>query len=317
MADDDLLKEFLDDTQSHLEAIEDDALQLERDFSNRELIDDIFRRVHSIKGNAGMLGFSDIHENGQEFETFLDSVRERGSSTPEEVEAIFNSLDSLKSVVGDLRAKKGFGREPVPAAEETVAAPSPPEQPESHEAEAAAPQPAPQVSDEKPPVESGAGSGEAEREAERKEEESVTFLTFDLAGEKYGVDIMKVREIITTGTITRVPNTKSFVEGVMNLRDQVIPVFNLKARLEVDTSGQPEQSEEKNIIIVEISKLATGLKVDEVTGIKMFNVSSISSPDSFYGSIPSDYLYGIGQAEDGAVILLETNDLCDPSELLY
>lgn len=316
MPDDDLLKEFLDDTQSHLEAIEDDALQLERDFSNRELIDDIFRRVHSIKGNAGMLGFSDIHENGQEFETFLDSVRERGSSTPEEVEAIFNSLDSLKSVVGDLRAEKGFGREPVPVAEETVAAP-PPEPTESHEAEAAAPAPEPQVPDEKPPVETAAVPGEAERATGRKEEESVTFLTFDLAGEKYGVDIMKVREIITTGTITRVPNTKGFVEGVMNLRDQVIPVFNLKARLEVDTSDQPEQSEEKNIIIVEVSRLATGLKVDEVTGIKMFNVSSISSPDSFYGSIPSDYLYGIGQAEEGAVILLETNDLCDPSELLY
>lgn len=316
MADDDLLKEFLDDTQSHLEAIEDDVLRLENDFSNRELIDDIFRRVHSIKGNAGMLGFSDIHENGQEFETFLDGVRERGSSAPEEVEAIFNSLDSLKSVVGDLREQKGFGREPAPAAEETVAAAPPPE-PERRETEAVPPLPEPLAPSGEAPVKNHAVPGKAEAAAGRKEGNKITFLTFDLAGEKYGVDIMKVREIITTGTITRVPNTKSFVEGVMNLRDQVIPVFNLKARLDVDTSAQEDQSEEKNIIIVEISKLATGLKVDEVTGIKMFDTSRISSPDAFYGSIPSDYLYGIGQAEEGAVILLETNDLCDPSELLY
>ena len=138
---------------------------------------------------------------------------------------------------------------------------------------------------------------------------------FGLAGETYGIDILSVREIITTEAITRVPNTKPFVEGVMNLRDQVIPIFDMKKRLDIRVNNS--KTEEKNIIIVEVSKVSTGLKVDDVLGIIELKNSKITPPDTFQGSVPTEYMRGIGRTEDGAIILLEVTELCGQSELLY
>ncbi len=327
MGDDSLLNEFFVDTQSHLDGVEVDALGLEKDSASKELIDDVFRRVHSIKGNAGMLGYTSVHECGQEFETFLDGVRDRGVATFEEIERIFNYLDNLKSVVDELRVEKGFGSELAPTAEEVVESADVVDVAGEPETADPAPAPGAPVGDIKPapapppqggapqvaPVVKGGKKGSAKA---APDVEPVTYLTFELAGESYGIDIVKIREIISLEAITRVPNTKYYVEGVMNLRDQIIPVFNLKKKLDIavddDIGGI-----EKNIVIVEIGKVATGLKVDEVTGIKALYPSMIASPDSFYGAIPTNYLSGVGHAEEGAIIILNAEDLCDPSETLF
>lgn len=145
-------------------------------------------------------------------------------------------------------------------------------------------------------------------------EENVTFLVFSICGEQYGVEIMKVREIILMEPITPVPNTKGFVVGVMNLRDQVIPVFDLKRKLQVE--GESEQ-ESRNIIVVEIEKTVTGLIVDDVNGIMAIPTARIEPPNLFEGSIEIDYLYGLGNTESGAIILLESNVLCSPKEVLF
>jgi len=324
VGDDSLLNEFFVDTQSHLDGVEVDALGLEKDSASKELIDDVFRRVHSIKGNAGMLGYTSVHECGQEFETFLDGVRDRGAATFEEIERIFNYLDSLKSVVDELRVEKGFGSELAPTAEEVVESADVTGEPETADP---APEPGVPVGDIKPapapPPQGGAPQGAPVGKGGKKESakaapeaEPVTYLTFELAGESYGIDIVKIREIISLEAITRVPNTKYYVEGVMNLRDQIIPVFNLKKKLDIAVDSDIDGIE-KNIVIVEIGKVATGLKVDEVTGIKALYPSMIASPDSFYGAIPTNYLSGVGHAEEGAIIILNAEDLCDPSETLF
>lgn len=322
MADDSLLNEFFIDTQSHLEGIEGDALGLEKDQGSKELIDDIFRRVHSIKGNAGMLGYTSVHESGQEFETFLDGVRDRGTATIEEVERIFNYLDDLKAVIGKLREEKGFGGEKELLVEEVVDEPAEtidePEKADPAAASAADPDPvkAPPAPDARLKDNTPKTGEKKKSKVAARSDEPITFLTFELAGESYGIDIVKIREIISLESITRVPNTKPYVEGVMNLRDQIIPVFNLKRKLEVVTDNDNGRTE-KNIVIVEIEKVATGLKVDEVTGIKALAPSKITPPDSFYGAIPADYLAGVGQTEEGAIIILSPEDLCDPSEMLF
>ncbi len=313
MDGDSLLNEFFVDTQSHLEGIEEDALGLEKEPALKELIDDVFRRVHNIKGNAGMLGFTVIHICGQDFETFLDGVRERGVAREDEVEKIFDYLDSLKSVVNELKVEKGMVPDIYPTFEEVPesAPPGGGEAGAQGDPEAAPP---PSLSAPQPGAQKPAKTPEP---ASVPEEELKTFLTFYLAGEHYGIDIVKVREIIIMEAITRVPHAKPFVEGVINLRDQVIPVFNLKKKLRINLNNDSDVGVEKNIIIVEISKVSTGLKVDEVTGIIALRPSMISSPESLSGSIPTDYLDGVGQTEEGALILLDAEDLCDPAELLY
>lgn len=283
-----LLKDFFIDTSSLLEQYEEDLLKLEMNPKQKDLIDEMFRNIHSVKGNAGMLGLKDIASAGEKLEGFLDAVRERGFATEKEIEFMFSGLDTLKEVVRGQYEGKEKQRDKVETA---------------------------------PPVASVAAAKEENIKSngdgkEAPADKSVTFLTFMLDEESYGIEIMNVREIILNEAITPIPKSKNFVEGVMNLRDQVIPVFDTKSRLEMkDSSSDGKKGE--NIIVVEISTVTTGLRVDEVTGIITLPSSQIIPPADFQGGIPSDFLYGMGRVDGRIIILLDTYDLCDPDNLLY
>jgi purine-binding chemotaxis protein CheW len=319
-----IIEEFYTDTQSHIESVEEMFLKLDKDPANAELIDDVFRSVHSVKGNAGVLGFSAIHVEAAKLETLLEIIRERKRVNPGEMDALFAGLDALKESVHQAR----HGKTEAPEKE--------PEPPKKVPERAAAPQPAPQVQEvQKPlapvsPAPQTPPAAKTEPQADTEPEpvadnpekdsrpvnETRTFLTFTLGAEKYGIAIMDVREIILMDIVTPVPNTKDFVDGVMNLRDQIIPVFSLKKRLGM-SNGESSSDTERNIVIVEILKVTTGLKVDDVTGIVNIHAKDITPPDRFLGGIPTDFLLGIGETPDGIIILLNSEDICEPEGLLY
>lgn len=320
-----IIEEFYTDTQSHIESVEESFLKLDKDPANANLIDDIFRSVHSIKGNAGVLGFSAIHAQGTRLEALLETVRERTHVNPGEMDALFAALDALKESVHV--ARHGETGDPAiapqpPKAVPERAAPQQTPQVQAVQKTPAPVSPAPQI----PPSSETAPHVDTETETEPgtdKPEKAPhpvngtrTFLTFTLGDEKYGLAIMDVREIILMDAVTPVPNTKDFVDGVMNLRDQIIPVFSLKKRLGM-ADGKSSISTEKNIVIVEIFKVTTGLKVDDVTGIVNIHDKDITSPGQFRGGIPTDFLLGIGETPDGIIILLNSADICEPEGLLY
>jgi len=313
-----IIDEFYTDTQSHIESAEEIFLKLDKDPANAELIDNVFRSVHSVKGNAGVLGFSTIHAEGAKLETLLEVIRERKHVDTGEMDALFSALDALKESVHVAR----HGKTEAPEKE--------PEPPKEVPAKAA-PKPVPQVQKPSAPVPpapqatpSAATAPQADTEPvadkpqndPRPVNDTRTFLTFTLGAEKYGLAIMDVREIILMDVVTPVPNTKGFVDGVMNLRDQIIPVFSLKRRLGM-ADGESSSDTERNIVIVEILKVITGLKVDDVTGIVNIHAKDITSPDRFLGGIPTDFLHGIGETPDGIIILLNSADICEPEGLLY
>ncbi len=128
------------------------------------------------------------------------------------------------------------------------------------------------------------------------------LVVFDLASEFYGVDIGAVREIIRMQTITRVPGAPPYVEGIINLRGQVIPVVDLRKRLEL-TVG--EQTNESRIVWVTINGQDVGVIVDAVTEVLRIPISSIEPPSSMVSSVDSDYLRGIAKLESKLIILLD------------
>lgn len=128
------------------------------------------------------------------------------------------------------------------------------------------------------------------------------LVVFDLASEYYGVDIGDVREIIRMQTITRVPGAPPFVEGIINLRGQVIPVVDLRKRLELDIS---EQTADSRIVWVTINDQDVGVMVDAVTEVLRIPISSIEPPSSMVSNVESDYLRGIAKMEDRLIILLD------------
>lgn len=138
------------------------------------------------------------------------------------------------------------------------------------------------------------------------------YLTFFLAGEEYGLEIMKVSEIIGMQTITRIPRTPDFVRGVINLRGRVIPITDLRRKF-----GMPnDDAAESCIIVVQIGTVQTGVVVDRVSDVVAIAESDIEDSPSFCAGVRSDLLLGIGKAGDKVKLLLNIDRVLSAGELL-
>jgi len=132
------------------------------------------------------------------------------------------------------------------------------------------------------------------------------YLTFALAHEEYGLEILKVREIIGYMDITAVPQTPHHVKGVINLRGQVIPVVDLRSKFGMDTT---DVTEETCIIVVEIVQndrnFQTGIVVDHVQEVLDIAGADIEDAPQFGSSVDTDFILGMGKIGDSVKILLE------------
>ena len=131
------------------------------------------------------------------------------------------------------------------------------------------------------------------------------YLTFALAQEEYGLEILKVREIIGYMDITAVPQTPHHVKGVINLRGQVIPVVDLRAKFGMETA---EITEESCIIVVDTMQgsrnFQTGIVVDHVQEVLDITGSDIEDAPQFGSSVDTDFILGMGKVADTVKILL-------------
>ncbi len=132
------------------------------------------------------------------------------------------------------------------------------------------------------------------------------YLTFALGQEEYGLEILKVREIIGYMEITAVPQTPHYVKGVINLRGQVIPVIDLRAKFGMETT---ERTEETCIIVVEISQgdhnFSTGIVVDHVQEVLDIAGEDIEESPQFGSAVNTDFILGMGKIGDTVKILLD------------
>jgi purine-binding chemotaxis protein CheW len=134
------------------------------------------------------------------------------------------------------------------------------------------------------------------------------YLTFALGAEEYGLEILKVREIIGCMEITAVPQTPAYVKGVINLRGQVIPVIDLRAKFGMEVT---EVTEETCIIVVETSqhnrKFSTGVVVDHVQEVLDIAGEDIEEAPQFDSSVNTDFILGMGKIGESVKILLDIN----------
>jgi purine-binding chemotaxis protein CheW len=142
------------------------------------------------------------------------------------------------------------------------------------------------------------------------------YLTFALASEEYGLEILKVREIIGYMDITAVPQTPEHVKGVINLRGQVIPVIDLRAKFGMDTTDVTEQT---CIIVVEITqgdrKFDTGIVVDHVQEVLDIAGEDIEEAPRFGSSVNTDFILGMGKIADTVKILLDIDKVLTTDDI--
>jgi len=137
------------------------------------------------------------------------------------------------------------------------------------------------------------------------------YLTFFLAGEEYGLEILKVSEIIGLQPITRVPRMPEFVRGVINLRGKVIPITDLRRKFGMAA----EDSEDSCIIVVQMKGIQTGIVVDRVSEVVAVAEGDIEDAPSFGAGIRTEFLLGIGKAGGRVKLLLDIDKVLATSEI--
>lgn len=128
------------------------------------------------------------------------------------------------------------------------------------------------------------------------------YLSFFLAGEEYGLEILKVREIIGILPVTRVPRTPGYVRGVINLRGKVIPIIDLRLKLSM---AAVEDDRETCIIVVQAKSVQMGIVVDKVSEVLDIVESEIEEAPEFGASIDTEYLLGLAKSGGRVRLLLD------------
>ena len=145
------------------------------------------------------------------------------------------------------------------------------------------------------------------------------YLTFKLGVEEYGLEILKVQEIIKMMDITRVPRTPPFVRGVINLRGKVIPVVDLRLKFCMESR---ENTEKTCVIVVQVAHanaasgvITMGTIVDEVSEVLDINSEQIEPAPEFGTSVNTDFILGMGKVAKKVVMLLDIDKVLSSGEL--
>lgn len=125
-------------------------------------------------------------------------------------------------------------------------------------------------------------------------------------GEAYGVPISQVYEIIRAGSITLVPNSPSYVEGVINIRGKVLPVLNLRKKLHLPDM---EITKASRIIVTEVDTKVVGLLVDSVSHVSKIPSDRVESAPEEVLEVNTDYITGVGKLDEQLIILLDIERL--------
>jgi len=129
----------------------------------------------------------------------------------------------------------------------------------------------------------------------------VQIVSFRAGGEEFGIDILRVHEIIRNQHLTRVPNSSDFVDGVINLRGQVIPVVTLRNRLGITP---PPGNSETRIVVLEVRDTVLGFIVDSVPVVLRIAASAIEPPPRL-SKAEREYVYGIAKLGERLLLLLD------------
>ena len=149
--------------------------------------------------------------------------------------------------------------------------------------------------------------------AEKKiTEQEEKFLTFILCNEVYGIEILRVREIIGVMNITTVPQTPDYMKGVINLRGKVIPVIDLRLKFSMQ---EEKYTQETCVIVVEVNNAHIGIIVDSVSEVVDINSSEIEETPPFGQGIDTSFMMGMGKVKEEIIILLNIEIVLSPEEL--
>jgi len=138
------------------------------------------------------------------------------------------------------------------------------------------------------------------------------LVGFRVDGEEYGLDVLRVHEILRAQQLTRVPNSGNFVDGVMNLRGKIVPVVALRRRFGLEPIATDKQT---RIVVVEAKGAMLGFMVDSVSEVLRISADKVE-PAPRLGKSDSEYVSGVGKLHDRLLILIDVDRVMNDGEEL-
>lgn len=151
----------------------------------------------------------------------------------------------------------------------------------------------------------------------KHEAEVEQFLTFELAGEAYGIEILKVQEIRGWEPIRKIPNTPAYLKGALNLRGSIVPIMDLRERFSMQTVDYTPMT----VVIVMCVRTENGranvmgIVADAVSDVLDINVRDIKESPNLGAKINTRYIRGMYVGKKHMIMLLDVDKLLDPEEL--
>ena len=141
--------------------------------------------------------------------------------------------------------------------------------------------------------------------------ETMQVVSFKLGSEEYGVDIAQVQEINRMVAVTHVPRAPQFMEGVINLRGQLIPIIDLRARFGM---ARAEHTKNTRIVVTEIGAKRVGMVVDSVSEVLRLPADQVEPAPEMITGVDTEYIRGVGKIEDRLIILLDLGRIISGAE---
>lgn len=144
----------------------------------------------------------------------------------------------------------------------------------------------------------------------------IQLVTFQISEELYGIDIMDVKEIVRVQDIRAIPNAPGYVEGLFNLRGEIIPIISLHKRFHLKKAQLGDDDELlSGFIIIDLDGMKLGVIIDRVERVVAIEGAEIQPPPQMITGIGSEYIQGVVNREEGYLILLDIRKLFSAKEL--
>jgi purine-binding chemotaxis protein CheW len=142
------------------------------------------------------------------------------------------------------------------------------------------------------------------------------LVTFQLGEELYGVDILDVKEIVRVQDVRPIPNAPSYVEGILNLRREIIPIINLHRRFFIKkTPASGDDASLSGFVILDVDGMKLGIIIDRVSRVVTIDKNDCQPPPQMVSGIGAEYIEGVVRQDDGYLIILDIRNLFNAKEL--
>jgi len=138
------------------------------------------------------------------------------------------------------------------------------------------------------------------------------YLTFTLGAEEYGIDIQKVQELRGYDTVTRIANAPEFIKGVVNLRGIIVPIIDMRIKLNL---GTPTYDQFTVVVVLNIGSRVVGMVVDSVSDVITLQPEQVKPAPEMGVAMSTDYLIGLGTVDERMIILVDIYKLMSGTEI--